>query len=169
MADRGSALSLNALTSTQGDLGHGVSPFASQETKARATAYNSTLAYVCCSIGSIDPLREEVAGSEFRRHVGRGHGRVLAQVLGVLPLKEFDAVLGVRLTAEVAVCGGLLVFGLPERERLCNGAWPAVEVDLHDVGDVRGSQPALLRAVGLHEERERLGNTDRVRQLHQGA
>merc|ERR1711918_234106 len=51
---------------------------------------------------------------------------------------------------------------------LVNGAWPAVEVNLHDVGDVAGGQPALLRAVGLHEQGERLGDTDRIRQLHQG-
>merc|ERR1712224_1073645 len=39
---------------------------------------------------------------------------------------------------------------------------------IYDVGDVAGGQPALLRAVGLHEQGERLGHTDRIRQLHQG-
>merc|ERR1719379_1197991 len=108
MAEQGSAPNLNALANTQGDLrGQGLSPFTSQETKARAMTYHSTLTH---ADRSIDPLREEVAGSEFRCHVGRGHGRVLAEVLGVLPFEEFDAVLSVRLTAEVAVCGGLLVF-----------------------------------------------------------
>merc|ERR1712196_609071 len=99
LAEQGSAPSLNALTNTQGDLrGQGASPFASQETKARAVTHNIALTQAGCSI---DPLREEVAGGEFRCHVGRSHGRVLAEVLGVLPFEEFDAVLSVRLTAEV--------------------------------------------------------------------
>merc|ERR1719333_201132 len=59
-----------------------------------------------------------------------------------------------------------LVLRLAELERLGDRARAAVEVDLHHLGDGLRGQAALLRAVRLDEERERLGDTNGVRELH---
>merc|ERR1712146_617601 len=58
---------------------------------------------------SVDPLGEEIAGRQLRRHLGRGHPCVLTEVLGALPFEELDAVLRVRLAAKMTVSGGLLI------------------------------------------------------------
>merc|ERR1711939_1063824 len=121
------------------------------------------------SAQSVNPLLQVVACLECGSHLCAVHGGILLHVLGVLPLKELDAVLGVRSTAEVAVGGGLLVLWLTEDQGHGNGTWTAVELDLQDVSDVIGSQLAALGAVGLDEERQRLGHTDGVRELDQAA
>merc|ERR1711972_1168339 len=50
---------------------------------------------------SVNPLCQVVAALERRRHLLGRHALVLGHVLGVLPLEELDAVLGVWLTAKV--------------------------------------------------------------------
>merc|ERR1719491_410624 len=95
--------------------------------------------------------------------------QTLGQILGILPLEELDSILCVRLATEVAVGRRLLVLGFTECQRLRDGTWPAVEGDLDDVGDVICSEFTLLRSVGLQEERQRLRDTDCVRELHQYA
>ena len=60
---------------------------------------------------SVHPLLEEVALLQLRLHAGRGHGRVLGEVRGVLPLEELHAVLRVRLATEVAIRGRNLMTG----------------------------------------------------------
>ena len=42
---------------------------------------------------------------------------------------------------------------------------PAVEVVLHEVDNIAEGQTALLHAVGLREQEERLGDANRVRQM----
>merc|ERR1719326_2001466 len=118
---------------------------------------------------SVNPLLQVVACLECSSHLIAVHGGILGHVLGVLPLEELDAVLGVRSTAKVAVCSGLLVLWLAECQGHGNGARAAVELDLEDVGDVIRSQLAAPGAVGLDEERQRLGNTDGGRELDQAA
>merc|ERR1712187_177213 len=117
---------------------------------------------------SIDPFGQIVAALELRRHLRRGHALVLGEVLGILPLKELDAVLRVRLTAKVAIGGSLLVLGLTEREGLRYGARAAIALHLDHVGDVVRCQRTLLRAVGLHKERQRLRHANGVGELDQG-
>merc|ERR1711869_187021 len=129
MDAQGSARSLSALASTRGDpRAQGVAPCAAKKLKrvpslVPADPVTTATTFIRVTL-SVDPLREEVAGRQFRRHVGRRHRRVLTEVLGALPLEELDAVLRVRLAAEVAISGGLLVLGLAEGERLGNGAGP---------------------------------------------
>ena len=83
----------------------------------------------------VHPLREVRAALQRSIHLSRAHGLVLRQVLGVLPLEELDAILGDRLTAEVAVSRRLLVFRLTQSQGLSDGTRPAVEFDLqHLVG-----------------------------------
>merc|ERR1719263_1143972 len=121
------------------------------------------------ALGSVNPLREEVAALEGRGDLLRVHALVLGKVLGVLPLEELLAILGVGRAAEVAVRGGLLVLGLAELEGLGDGTGAGVELDLHDAGDVLSGQVALLGAVGLDEEGQWLGHADGVGQLDEGA
>merc|ERR1719454_2103035 len=62
-----------------------------------------------------------------------------------------------------------VVLGLPKHQVAREGAGAGVKVDLDDVGNRLRGQVALLRAVRLDEERERLGDADGVRELHEGA
>merc|ERR1719261_535065 len=98
-----------------------------------------------------------------------GHGHVLGEVRRVLPLKVLHAVLRVRRAAEMAVGRRDLVLGLTELEGLGDGARAAVEGDLHHLRDGLRRQAARLRAVGLDEEGERLGDADRVGELNESA
>jgi len=118
---------------------------------------------------SIHPLCQVVAALQLRGNLRRVHRLVLGQVLGVLPFEELDALLSIRLPAEVAIRRCLLVLWLAKCQRLRDGAWPAVEADLDHIRDVVRGERALLRPVGLHEERQRLGHTDGIRELDQGA
>ena len=61
----------------------------------------------------------------------------------------------------------LLVLRLAEGQRLRNGTWMAIEGDLDDIGDVICYEIALLSAVGLHEERRGLRDTNCIGELHQ--
>merc|ERR1711997_1025761 len=122
----------------------------------------------CCSY-SIDPLCEVIAAFQFSRDLRRCHGRILRQILGVLPLEKLDSVLGVCLAAEVAVGSGLLVLRFTQSQGLRNSAWPTIEGDFDNVGDVIRSEFALLSTIGLHEERQRLRDTNCVRKPHQSA
>merc|ERR1712137_316787 len=117
-------------------------------------------------LGSVDPLGEVVAALQLRRDLRRVHLRVLGEVLGVLPLEVLAAILGVGRAAEVAVRGRLLVLGLTERKGHSDRARPAVERNLDDVGDVLSRERTLLRAIGLHEERQRLRHANGVGELH---
>ena len=78
----------------------------------------------------VHPLREVCTALQRSIHLGRVHGRVLRQVLGVLPLEELDAILGDGLAAEVAVSRRLLVLWLTQSQGLSNGTRAAVELDL---------------------------------------
>merc|ERR1719265_2353707 len=74
--------------------------------------------HACISANcSIDPLRKKVAGCQFCCHVGRGHGRVLTQILALSHSKNLMPFF-VRLTAKMAVSGSFLVLRFPEGERL---------------------------------------------------
>ena len=114
---------------------------------------------------SVNPLGRVSAGLQRSGYVIGGHRRVLGQILRALPLEVFMSTLGVRSSAEVAVrCSGLVI-GLAQLERLCDRSRPAVELNLDDVGDAISSECLLLGAVGLHEDRQRLRNSNSVRQL----
>merc|ERR1719253_929276 len=82
--------------------------------------------------------------------------------------KNFFAILCVRFTAKVAISSGFLVLWLAKSERNGNGTRPAIKLNLDDVGDVLATQSTLLGAVGLHKERKRLCNADRIGELTQG-
>merc|ERR1712070_670021 len=117
---------------------------------------------------SVNPLGEVVAGLELSLHLSRIHSLVLGEVLGILPLEELDAVLGLRLAAKVAVCCSLLVLWFPQCQGHSNASRTAVEVDLDDIGNVIWGQVALFCAVRLNKQGQRLGNTDGVRELDKG-
>merc|ERR1712048_809364 len=119
--------------------------------------------------GSINPLLQEIAGLERSTHLSGVHGSIFGHVLGILPLEELDAILGVRLTAEVAVCGSLLVLGLAKGQLHRNGTWSCIALNLQHVGDVVSSELAALGAIGLDEEGQWLGNTNGVGELNQAA
>merc|ERR1712137_1538714 len=121
----------------------------------------------CYRGASIHPLGQVVARLECRFDLCRIHLSVLGNVLGILPLEELDSILGDSLAPEVAVGRSLLVLGLAESQGQSDGARAAVEFDLDDVGDIMGSQSSLLGAVGLHEERQRLGDANGVGELHE--
>jgi len=116
---------------------------------------------------SVNPLREVVAGLQLRLNLGRIHGLVLGQVLGILPLEELDAIFCFWLASKVAVSSSLLVLWLSQRERHGNASWTAVEVDLDNVRDVVWCQAALLGAICLDKQGEWLGNTNSIGELHE--
>merc|ERR1719343_1950133 len=64
----------------------------------------------------VHPLGQVVASLQRCGDLLRVHLGVLREVLGVLPLEELDASLGVRLTAEVAIRRRLLVLRLAQRQ-----------------------------------------------------
>eukprot|EP00962_Isochrysis_galbana_P005563 scaffold1503_cov120-Isochrysis_galbana.AAC.12 len=119
----------------------------------------------------IDPLLQDarLLRGDGRLDVGRRHAGVLGQVNRVLPREEGQLALGVGLTAKVAVGGGDIVLRLAQLQVSGQGARPAVEVHLNNVGDGGRAQVALLGAVRLDEEGERLGDADGVRELDAGA
>mmetsp|Transcript_69582 Transcript_69582/g.161217 ORF Transcript_69582/g.161217 Transcript_69582/m.161217 type:complete len:213 (-) Transcript_69582:91-729(-) len=116
---------------------------------------------------SVHPFGQIVAALQLCSDLRRGHVLVLGQVLGVLPFEELDAVLGHGLTAKVAVGRSLLVLGFSQGERHGNGARAAVEGNLDDIGDVLRRERTLFGPVSLQEERQRLRNTNGIRELHQ--
>merc|ERR1740121_2237573 len=61
---------------------------------------------------------------------------------------------------------GLLVLWLAESQRLSDGARTTVESDLDDVGDVISTQCSLLGAISLNEKRQRLCDSNGVRELY---
>merc|ERR1712039_897790 len=73
------------------------------------------------SPASIHPLGQVVAALERHCHLIRGHALELGEILGILPLEEFDTILCVCLATEMAVRRSLLVLGLPEYQRLRDG------------------------------------------------
>merc|ERR1712232_395775 len=113
----------------------------------------------------VNPLLQVVAGLQGSSDLGSVIASILGQILGVLPLEELDAILGVWLAAKVAVCSSHLVLWLTECQRNGNGTRAAVKLNLENVGDVVSCQLASLRAVGLHKEGQRLGDTDGIREL----
>mmetsp|Transcript_49657 Transcript_49657/g.103295 ORF Transcript_49657/g.103295 Transcript_49657/m.103295 type:complete len:433 (+) Transcript_49657:194-1492(+) len=117
----------------------------------------------------VHPLREVRAALQGSIHLSRAHGLVLAQILRVLPLEELDAILGDGLAAKVAVGGSVLVLRLTQSQGLCNGSRSAIKLDLKHTGDVIHGQVALLAAISLHKQGQRLSHTDGIRQLHQAA
>jgi hypothetical protein len=81
------------------------------------------------------------------------------ELLGLLP--------GELLVSEVTVLRGLVVDGVREVQLLNDDTRAHVEVGLDDVDKlVRG---LVGGAIGLDEERERLGNTNGIRELDEGA
>merc|ERR1719261_560510 len=79
---------------------------------------------------SVHPLGEIVARLQLSLYLRRIHGLVLGQILCILPLEEFLAVLGVRLAAKVAIRSGLLVLGFSQCKGHSDGPRTAVELDL---------------------------------------
>merc|ERR1719238_1294748 len=117
----------------------------------------------------VDPLLQHLGllAGELLGDSGSRHASVLAEVNDVLPREKRLAVLNVRVAAEMAVGGRWVVLGLAEGEVAREGARAGVEVELDDVGDRLRRQLALLGAVRLHKERERLGDANGVRELHE--
>src|SRR2546423_13033284 len=68
------------------------------------------------------------------------------------------------VAAEVAVRGGLLVDGAVQGELLAERAGAEVEVLGDELGDAAAADP--LRAERLHHHRHRVGDADRVGDLH---
>merc|ERR1712217_283973 len=101
---------------------------------------------------SVYPLCEIVAALQRLLHLSRVHGRILAQVLCVLPFEKLDAILRVRFAPKVAVGRCFLVLWLTQGQRHCNCAWPAVKFDLHDISDVIGCELSAFGAIGLYEK-----------------
>ena len=62
-----------------------------------------------------------------------------------------------------------VVLGLAQREVAREGAGAASKLSLTMLVIASGGEAALLGAVGLDEERERLGDADGVRELHERA
>merc|ERR1719203_2354278 len=118
-------------------------------------------------MASIHPFGEVVAALQLGTHLRWSHGRILLQILRVLPLEELDAVLRVWFPPEVAVGCSDLILGLAKSQRLGDGTGSAIEGDLDHVRDVVGCEAALLSAVSLHEKRQGLRHTDGVRELYQ--
>merc|ERR1712151_242834 len=140
-------------------------------TERGKTSSNVIIAKGTPAIGgrSVHPLGQVIARLECCSDLCRIHRGVLLHILGILPLEEFLAVFGVRHAAEVAVCRCLLVLRLAKGQCRRDGARTAVELDLEYIGDVLGRQLALLSAVGLKEQRQRLCDTNGVGKLHQSA
>merc|ERR1712187_1017068 len=61
---------------------------------------------------SIYPFGKVITVFQCRCHLSRIHGNILGEVLGVLPLEEFLAILRIWLAPEVAIGSSLLVFWL---------------------------------------------------------
>merc|ERR1711988_1703465 len=101
---------------------------------------------------SVNPLGEVVAGLERSLDLSRVHVLVLAQVLGILPLKELHAVLCLCLAPEVAVGSSFLILRLPKCKRNSNGTGTTIELNLDDICDVHWCQSALLSAISLYKE-----------------
>ena len=97
------------------------------------------------------------------------HCCVLAKVDDILPREELEVALCVRLTAEVTIGCGHVILGLAQLEIARKGARSAVELKFDDVGDLLSTEAALLSAVSFDEERERLGDANRVRELNECA
>merc|ERR1711959_839666 len=106
-------------------------------------------------VASIHPLGEVVAGLELCVNLCRAHALVFGEVLRILPLEEFDAILGDCLAAEMAISSGLLVLGLAKRQGLSDRTRAAIKGNFDDVGDVYSAERSLLGAVCLHEEGQR--------------
>merc|ERR1712118_290449 len=118
---------------------------------------------------SIDPFGQVVACFQLSRNLLRGHSLILGEVLGILPLKELHAIFGDCLPTKVAIGGCVLILRLTERQGLSDGTWAAIEGNLDDVSDIHSCEAPLLRAVGFHKERERLGDTDSIGKLDKSA
>mmetsp|Transcript_5690 Transcript_5690/g.13178 ORF Transcript_5690/g.13178 Transcript_5690/m.13178 type:complete len:398 (-) Transcript_5690:344-1537(-) len=118
---------------------------------------------------SVDPLlkHRRLFGTDLRVNLVGGHGGVLREVNHVLPREELEVALGEWLATKVAVRSGHIVLGLAQTEVAGESAWTRVEIDLHNVCDALCSEAALLGAVRLDEERERLRHADRIRELHE--
>merc|ERR1712083_1117495 len=71
---------------------------------------------------SIHPLGQVVAALEGGSDLVGCHGRILLEVLRVLPLEELDSLLSDGLAAEVAVGRRLLVLRLAKRQGNGDGA-----------------------------------------------
>merc|ERR1719199_1958445 len=117
------------------------------------------------SCTSVDPFCEVVAGGEGSIDLGGRHALVFGQILGILPLEEFDAILRDRLPSKVAVRSGLLVLRLPKRKRDGNGSWAAVELHLDALCDIVRCQVSLFCTISLDKERKGLCDADCVRKL----
>merc|ERR1719375_2009625 len=107
---------------------------------------------------SVNPLGEVVAGLQLGLDLGRVHGLVFRQVLGILPLEELDAIFRFWLASKVAVSSSLLVLWLSQCQRHSNASRTAVKVDLDNVCDIVWCQAALLGAICLDKEGKWLGN-----------
>merc|ERR1712099_154996 len=94
---------------------------------------------------SVHPFCEVVAGLQCTIHLCRSHALVLRQIFGVLPLEEFDPVLGHGLTSKMAISRRLLVLGLPKSQRHGDCTWTAIKLDLDDVAI--WTQPPQLSAL----------------------
>merc|ERR1719316_247631 len=101
---------------------------------------------------SVHPLCEVVAGLQRSINLLCVHRFVLGEVLGVLPLEEFDAILRHCLASEVAVGSTLLILGLSKCKRNSDGTWTAIKLDLDDICDIRRCQCSLLSAIGLDKQ-----------------
>jgi hypothetical protein len=85
------------------------------------------------------------------------------EFLGLLPCE-------VRVvSAEVAVCGGLLVDGSQQVEFLNDVAWAEVEVLLNSLDEVLISAATLDGAIRFDVDGEGVGETDGVGNLHENS
>mmetsp|Transcript_26376 Transcript_26376/g.57789 ORF Transcript_26376/g.57789 Transcript_26376/m.57789 type:complete len:485 (+) Transcript_26376:43-1497(+) len=116
----------------------------------------------------IDPLLEDsfLVVSAFLLNLIGGHGGVLAHVDNIFPGEELHAILFVRGTSEMAVCGSGVVFRFSKRQITGQGTRTAIEVDLDHFGNLGGGEAFLLGSVGLDEDGQRLSDTNGVRKLN---
>merc|ERR1719329_1751533 len=79
------------------------------------------------SLSLVHILSEVVGSGKCRTNLLRCHWGILGKICSIFPLEKFDAILGVRCTAKMAVRSRLPVLGLPQGQPRCNCTRTAIK------------------------------------------